>query len=52
MGLPEDYPLPANYNDAYHLSGDGVVVPVVSYLTEHLLNPVLQARNEQKKNAA
>ncbi|HEV7890338.1 MAG TPA: DNA cytosine methyltransferase [Pyrinomonadaceae bacterium] len=52
MGLPEDYPLPANYNDAYHLSGDGVVVPVVSYLAEHLLNPILQLQDEQKKNAA
>lgn len=52
MGLPDDYPLPANYNDAYHLAGDGVVVPVVSYLTENLLNPLLRAQDEQKKHAA
>ena len=29
MGLPEDYELPKNYNEAYHLAGDGVVVPVI-----------------------
>jgi DNA (cytosine-5)-methyltransferase 1 len=51
MGLPEDYPLPSNYNDAYHLAGDGVVVPVVRYLTEHLLNPLLQARDEKRQVA-
>ena len=25
MGLPEEYVLPNNYNEAYHLAGDGVV---------------------------
>ena len=29
MGLPDSYELPENYNEAYHLAGDGVVVPVV-----------------------
>ncbi len=32
MGLPDDYRLPDNYNEAYHLAGDGVVVPVVRFL--------------------
>ncbi|HEX8560675.1 MAG TPA: DNA cytosine methyltransferase [Pyrinomonadaceae bacterium] len=44
MGLPDDYPLPANYNDAYHLAGDGVAVPVVAYLAENLLAPLLLGR--------
>ena len=26
MGLPDDYILPDNYNEACHLTGDGVVV--------------------------
>jgi len=26
MGLPEDYQLPSNTNEAYGLTGDGVVV--------------------------
>lgn len=37
MGVPEDYPLPARYNDAYHLFGDGVAAPVVRYLEERVL---------------
>jgi DNA (cytosine-5)-methyltransferase 1 len=39
MGLPDDYKLPANYNDAYHLTGDGVVVPVVRWLACHVFEP-------------
>ncbi|NKB15706.1 MAG: DNA cytosine methyltransferase [Sphingomonadales bacterium] len=41
MGLPDDYKLPKSYNDAYHLTGDGVVVPVVRHLATHLLEPLL-----------
>jgi DNA (cytosine-5)-methyltransferase 1 len=37
MGVPEDYPLPQNYNEAYHLFGDGLAVPAVSWLNSHLL---------------
>jgi DNA (cytosine-5)-methyltransferase 1 len=37
MGVPDDYPLPPTYNDAYHLFGDGVAVPVVRYLAEQVL---------------
>jgi DNA (cytosine-5)-methyltransferase 1 len=40
MGVPEDYPLPQNYNDAYHLFGDGLAVPVVRWIEQHLLRPV------------
>jgi DNA (cytosine-5)-methyltransferase 1 len=40
MGVPEDYPLPENYNDAYHLFGDGLAVPVVAWLNAHLLMPM------------
>jgi DNA (cytosine-5)-methyltransferase 1 len=40
MGVPEHYPLPGNYNDAYHLFGDGVAVPVVGWLNTHLLYPI------------
>ncbi len=43
MGLPDTYALPKNYNDAYHLAGDGVVVPVVRFLAEHILEPLLAA---------
>lgn len=42
MGLPEGYALPANYNDAYRLAGDGVVVPAVRWLAAHLLEPLAE----------
>lgn len=41
MGLNDSYKLPARYNDAYHVSGDGVCVPVVRYLASTLLEPLL-----------
>ena len=44
MGLPDEYRLPANYTEAYHLTGDGVAVPVVRHLAETLLEPVLRGR--------
>jgi DNA (cytosine-5)-methyltransferase 1 len=42
MGLPDDYKLPEKYNEAYHLLGDGVVVPVVQHLSQHLLLPIAE----------
>jgi len=45
MGLPDDYRLPENYNEAYHLTGDGVAVPVVRHIAERLLEPILAQRN-------
>jgi DNA (cytosine-5)-methyltransferase 1 len=44
MGLPDSYKLPERYNDAYHLAGDGVVVPVVMHLARTLLEPILKAQ--------
>lgn len=41
MGLPDEYKLPKNYNEAYHLTGDGVAVPVVRHLAAHLFEPLL-----------
>ena len=52
MGLPDEYKLPNNYNQAYHLVGDGVVVPVVRHLTEHILEPVLNAYKIAQSEAA
>ncbi|MCC7393867.1 MAG: DNA cytosine methyltransferase [Sphingomonadaceae bacterium] len=51
MGLSEDYSLPENYNEAYHLLGDGVAVPVVHYLTEQLFEPLLRAKYQMKAAA-
>lgn len=43
MGLDDDYKLPARYNDAYHVAGDGVCVPVVRHIASCLLEPLLAA---------
>ncbi|THD47270.1 MAG: DNA cytosine methyltransferase [Bradyrhizobium sp.] len=48
MGLPESYRLPARRNEAYHLLGDGVVAPVMRFLSEHLLAPLAEAQTERE----
>jgi DNA (cytosine-5)-methyltransferase 1 len=48
MGLDDDYKLPARYNDAYHVAGDGVVVPVVSHLASALVEPILDFDNSAR----
>jgi len=45
MGLDETYKLPTKYNDAYHLMGDAVVVPVVQWLECHILAPICQSNS-------
>ena len=52
MGLHDTYLLPEKYNEAYHLTGDGVVVPVVRFLAGSLLEPLLTAEEERRRNAA
>lgn len=46
MGLDNDYILPARYNDAYHLAGDGVAVPVVAHLARNLFDPIIEAAQQ------
>ena len=45
MGLPDSYKLPEKYNEAFNLLGDGLAVPVVSWLERFLLRPL--ASNER-----
>jgi DNA (cytosine-5)-methyltransferase 1 len=52
MGLPDCYILPDKYNDAYHLMGDGVAVPVVRHLARYILEPLLLARDKSDQEAA
>ena len=44
MGLPDSYVLPARATDAFHLVGDGVATPVVRFLSENLLLPLVEHR--------
>lgn len=52
MGLPDDYVLPEKYNEAYHLTGDGVVVPVVRHLAKHILEPLVAKKHRMNRSAA
>ena len=47
MGLPDTYKLPSDYVAAYDLMGDGVAVPAVRYLAEHILEPIIEAATQQ-----
>lgn len=47
MGLPDTYQLPIHYNEAYHLIGDGVAVPVVRFLAKNLIEPICIGNNEE-----
>lgn len=51
MGLDDGYKLPKNYNEAYHLTGDGVVVDVVRHLARYLFEPLLGVGAEAEKAA-
>ena len=48
MGLKDTYQLPDRYNDAYHLTGDGVAVPVVRHIAKHLLEPLVEAASRDE----
>lgn len=57
MGLSDTYELPKKYNEAYHLTGDGVAVPAVSWLERHIIRRLAasaqrQFEAEQEKIAA
>jgi DNA (cytosine-5)-methyltransferase 1 len=46
MGLPDTYALPPRATDAFHLVGDGVATPVVRFLSDNLLLPLVHHRLE------
>lgn len=52
MGLRDSYKLPENYNEAYHLTGDGVVVPVVRHLAKYIFEPILDCAARKQTMAA
>ena len=51
MGVPDTYPLPHNYNDAYHVFGDGLAVPVVAWLEQYLLHPLVLSTTVEQSSA-
>lgn len=51
MGLPDEYNLPAAETTALKLAGDGVAVPVVRYISQTLLKPLLTGATPLEPNA-
>lgn len=51
MGLPDDFVLPPNSSDAYHLTGDGVAAPVVRHLARRLFEPLIAAPASRRRAA-
>lgn len=51
MGLADSYVLPRSYSAACHLTGDGVVAPVVRHLARHLFEPITAAKAPALKAA-
>ena len=43
MGLPENFTLPAAYQSAFKIIGDGLAVPSVHFLAERILEPLATA---------
>jgi DNA (cytosine-5)-methyltransferase 1 len=52
MGVPDDYALPTKYNEAYHVMGDGLAVPAVSWIEQNLLWPLLPEFSERSARVA
>lgn len=46
MGLPDSYALPRSQTAGLQVIGDGVAVPVVRWLAESLLEPLLDSKTE------
>ena len=44
------YKLPIAYNEAYHLTGDGVAVPAVRHLAKHIFEPILDCNHSEIEN--
>jgi DNA (cytosine-5)-methyltransferase 1 len=51
MGLKSDYQLPEVYEYAFRVVGDGVAVPVVSFLRAKLLNPLLRSMSKPRETS-
>jgi DNA (cytosine-5)-methyltransferase 1 len=49
MGLRSSYKLPPQYEAAFRVLGDGVVVPAVAFLRSRLLEPLLQSSKKPSR---
>jgi DNA (cytosine-5)-methyltransferase 1 len=52
MGLQDSYRLPGNYNEAYHLLGDGVAAPVAGWLGARVFEALVKRTGVAQLRAA
>ncbi len=52
MGLDDKFKLPVRYNEAYHLTGDGVAVPVVRHIAQRLIEPTIGVAERAEERLA
>jgi len=52
MGVPEGYRLPKAATAALQVMGDGVAVPVVRWLAQQILEPLLRGEARPSRAAA
>lgn len=52
MGVPETYRIPSNYNEGYHIFGDGLAVPAVEFLRSNLLDDLCAGAERPSRSAA
>jgi DNA (cytosine-5)-methyltransferase 1 len=50
MGLSADFPLPERYEHAFRVIGDGVATPVVRFLAETLIEPLIASHRRARKS--
>ncbi|MEM7580962.1 MAG: DNA (cytosine-5-)-methyltransferase [Cyanobacteria bacterium P01_A01_bin.80] len=46
QGVPDDYPIPSQMNQALTGFGDAVCVPVITWIASHILNPLVKSIQE------
>jgi DNA (cytosine-5)-methyltransferase 1 len=46
QGVPDNYPLPSSLNQALTGFGDAVCVPVITWIAENILNPLVKSIQE------
>jgi DNA (cytosine-5)-methyltransferase 1 len=48
QGVPDDYPIPPQINQALTGFGDAVCVPVITWIAWHILNPLVKSIRENR----
>ena len=45
QGVPDNYPIPSQINQALTGFGDAVCIPVITWIASHILNPFVKSKS-------